>query len=134
MLIRTLLCAALLVSAVSCSAEPAGTPVSVAITDSAFDLDTSTVSAGTITFSIENIGAQVHEFEVFAGAEPGQILPLDNGIADTTGLTVVDEVEDIVPGASPELTIDLEPGTYLLICNLPAHYAAGNWAEFTVTG
>lgn len=131
---RLLISALLSVLIIGCSAESGGTPIAVDITDTSFDLDASSADAGPISFLIENTGGQVHEFEVFAGAEPGQVLPLQNGVADTTGLSVVDEVEDIVPGASTELNVDLEPGTYLLICNLPAHYAAGNWAEFTVTG
>jgi len=30
------------------------------------------------------------------------------------------------------LTVDLKAGKYLLICNVPGHYGAGMWAEFTV--
>jgi uncharacterized cupredoxin-like copper-binding protein len=124
----------LLVAVVACDSEPAGTLVGVQITDGAFELSTSSEVAGLITFAIDNTGSQVHEFEVFSGAEPGQVLPLASGVADTSGLTVLDEVEDLLPGSSSRLAVDLEPGTYLLICNLPAHYAAGNWAEFTITG
>ncbi len=131
---RLLISAVLAVVIVGCSSESTGTPISVDITDTSFDLDVTSTAAGAVSFRIENTGGQVHEFEVIAGAEPGQVLPLQNGVADTTGLSVVDEVEDIVPGASTELNVELEPGTYLLICNLPAHYAAGNRAEFTVTG
>lgn len=110
-----------------------GTQVSVAITDASFDMDVIKAQAGTITFVVENVGTMVHEFEVFSGAEAGQDLPIANNVADTSGLTAVDEVEDIVPGSTIELSVDLEPGTYLLICNLPGHYAAGNWSQFTVT-
>ena len=120
--------------ACSSAADATGQTVEVAIPDSAFELSLPDAPSGSVTFVIDNVGTMVHEFEVFAGAEPGQVLPLKAGVADTTGLEVVDEVEDILPGSSVELTVDLEPGTYLLICNLPAHYAAGNWAEFTVTG
>ena len=37
------------------------------------------------------------------------------------------------PGATKALTLDLKPGTYLLVCNLPGHYAAGMWTVLTVT-
>ncbi|MGX7876784.1 sulfocyanin-like copper-binding protein [Mesorhizobium sp. ORM6] len=30
------------------------------------------------------------------------------------------------------MTVDLKAGKYLLICNVPGHYGAGMWTEFTV--
>ena len=56
--------------------------------------------AGTIVFAVTNGGTEAGEFEVLEGTQ------------------VLDEVEDIVPGVSQDLTIDLEPGTYELICYL----------------
>src|SRR4051794_29820990 len=43
------------------------------------------------------------------------------------------EVSKLDPGHSGSLTVPLKPGKYLLICNVPGHYEAGTWAEFTVT-
>ena len=43
------------------------------------------------------------------------------------------EVSELDPGASGSLTVALQPGKYLLICNVPGHYASGMWTEFTVT-
>ena len=43
------------------------------------------------------------------------------------------EVSELDPGKSGTLTVNLQPGTYLLVCNQPGHYAAGMWAMFTVT-
>jgi uncharacterized cupredoxin-like copper-binding protein len=43
------------------------------------------------------------------------------------------EVSELDPGASGSLTVALKPGKYLLICNVPGHYAAGMWAPFEVT-
>ena len=42
------------------------------------------------------------------------------------------EVSELDPGKSGSLTVDLKAGKYLLICNVPGHYGAGMWAEFTV--
>ena len=42
------------------------------------------------------------------------------------------EVSELDPGKSDTLTVDLTPGKYLLICNVPGHYGAGMWTEFTV--
>jgi uncharacterized cupredoxin-like copper-binding protein len=30
------------------------------------------------------------------------------------------------------LTVDLDPGNYVVICNIPGHYAAGMHAELTI--
>jgi len=40
---------------------------------------------------------------------------------------------DIQPGTSHTLDVTLTPGTYLLICNVPGHYAAGMVTPQTVT-
>ena len=44
------------------------------------------------------------------------------------------EVPDLGPGRAGSLTLQLSPGTYLLICNQPNHYKAGMWTKLTVTG
>lgn len=40
--------------------------------------------------------------------------------------------EGIAPGASSWVTMDLAPGRYEVLCNLPGHYAAGMYSELTV--
>ncbi|MEA2312683.1 MAG: hypothetical protein QOE28_2651, partial [Solirubrobacteraceae bacterium] len=35
-------------------------------------------------------------------------------------------------GAAKALTLNLKPGHYALICNLPGHYTAGMYADLTV--
>ncbi len=42
------------------------------------------------------------------------------------------EVAELEPGASGSLTLTMKPGTYILYCNIPGHYAAGMWTLFTV--
>jgi uncharacterized cupredoxin-like copper-binding protein len=43
------------------------------------------------------------------------------------------EVEELQPGESGQLTLNLKLGSYLLICNKPGHLHAGMWSKFTVT-
>ncbi|MGZ8592899.1 MAG: plastocyanin/azurin family copper-binding protein [Actinomycetota bacterium] len=45
---------------------------------------------------------------------------------------MIDEVEEIAPGTSATLNLDLDAGTYAVLCNLPGHYANGMHAAFTV--
>ena len=58
----------------------------------------------------------------------------DEGVVDEEGegLELVDEIEDIEGGSSQSLTVNLDAGSYVLICNLPGHYAQGMHAGFTV--
>jgi len=49
------------------------------------------------------------------------------------GLEAVDEIEDIEAGTSPTLTVDLDAGSYVLICNITGHYDAGMHTALTVT-
>jgi len=68
-------------------------------------------------------------------AEPGKPLPyidaesrVDEDKAGDNG-----EVSELDPGVSGALTVALQPGKYVLICNVPGHYSAGMWTEFEVT-
>lgn len=53
-------------------------------------------------------------------------------MASTEGLELVDEIEDITPGSSADLTVDLDAGTYVIMCNLPGHFAQGMYSTFEV--
>ena len=93
------------------------------------------VKAGEITFNVTNDSKDtVHEMIVMYLANPGKPLPyleaenrVDEDKAGDKG-----EVSELDPGKSGTLTVELKAGKYLLICNVPGHYGAGMWAEFTV--
>lgn len=112
----------------------AGAPVdiSAALTDGSITLSTNTIAAGHVTIAATNGGTMVHEIEVFAGE--GTLLPVVNSVADTSGLDLIDEIEDVVPGATVTLAVDLVPGHYVIMCNLPGHYEMGMVADLEVTG
>lgn len=131
--VRVALLALAVALVAGCTAEKADETVQVDLTEYSISLDSSTVPQGRVEFAIDNQGAMVHEIEVFAGATDGQVLPVAKSVADTGGLELVDEVEDILPASRSRLTTDLEPGTYLVICNLPDHYEQGMYAFLTVT-
>ena len=101
------------------------------------------VPAGTVTFQVTNTGPEdVHEFVVLkTDLDPGA-LPVDATGAVTeegAGIEVVDKIEDVAVGASPELTATLVPAKYVLLCNIydetekEAHYKMGMRTAFTVT-
>jgi uncharacterized cupredoxin-like copper-binding protein len=130
----TLTCGALLLAACAPDASNAA-PVAVELADFRVILDPAEIPAGRLVFQTTNeSSALVHEIEIFAATEAGAVLPVSESVADTTGLHLVDEIENIVPGGRASLVVDLAPGTYLVICNLPGHYGNGMWAYLTVTG
>ena len=92
------------------------------------------VKAGEVTFKVINDSKDtVHEMIVMFLAEPGKPLPYleaENRVdEDKAG---EGEVSELDPGKSGALSVDLKAGKYLLICNVPGHYGAGMWVEFTV--
>jgi uncharacterized cupredoxin-like copper-binding protein len=128
--------AALLLLAAACGGGGGGKGgVQVTLRDFKIDLAATTVAPGTVRFTARNEGPSIHELEVFsvpAGVDPDH-LPIEANVADTEGpgLEVVDEVEDIAPSTSVSLTVSLDPGTYILICNLPGHYQQGMHVALT---
>ena len=92
--------------------------------------------AGEITFDITNDAEQTHEFVVFkTDLAPDQLPTDEDGDVDEAGEGVehVDEIEDIEGGSTQSLTVNLDAGSYVLICNLPGHYAQGMHAGFTAS-
>jgi hypothetical protein len=76
-----------------------------------------------------------HEFVIIKTDLAVDALPavgdqVDENAAD---IQVIDEIEPFAPGAQQSISINLESGTYVLICNLPGHYQMGMRTSFTVT-
>jgi uncharacterized cupredoxin-like copper-binding protein len=94
---------------------------------------TPSAAAGEVTFAITNEGDVEHEFLVVRTDAPSGSIPLDGDQFSEDEVEVIDEVEDIGPGESASLTVDLEQGDYELVCNLPGHYASGMYTSFSVT-
>jgi uncharacterized cupredoxin-like copper-binding protein len=119
------------------AASPTATPpapalphkVGVGLREFAVDTTSSTAAAGRVTFNVRNTGKVTHEFVVLRTAKPAGAL-LKGARADESGN--VGETGDLKAGASKKLTLNLKPGHYALICNLPGHYNAGQHADFTV--
>ncbi len=93
------------------------------------------VKAGEVTFKVKNDSKDtIHEMIVMYLTDPAKPLPyisnenrVDEDKAGDKG-----EVSELDPGKSGTLTVELKAGKYLLICNVPGHYGAGMWTEFTV--
>jgi uncharacterized cupredoxin-like copper-binding protein len=138
-----LLVAVLALLSVSCSKDEGssggdgtggGGGVGVTLADYSVTLDSTSLSAGDVTFNVTNDAGQVHEFVVVKTDLAEDALPLVEGDVDeeSTEISPVDEIEDIEPGTSPSLAVTLEAGSYVALCNLPGHYGQGMHAAFTV--
>jgi uncharacterized cupredoxin-like copper-binding protein len=122
--------------------ESGGTTVDVTLEEFAVSTSESSADEGEVTFNVSNEGPDdTHEFVVIKTDLSPTELPTDEtGAVDENGagMEVVDEIEDIPVGESPSLTVDLDAGNYVLICNIydeeeqEAHYSEGMRTAFAV--
>ncbi|MBC7644948.1 MAG: cbb3-type cytochrome c oxidase subunit I [Thermoleophilia bacterium] len=115
----------------------AGSTVAVELGDSGGKLYVKpapvSVAAGTVTFAVRNAGSMPHLLVVLKTDTPAAELPQgDGGLAKETGRVAA--VEQMAPGSPIQyVTLDLKPGKYVLLCNVPGHYSLGQYAAFTVS-
>ena len=119
--------------ATSGAAAPVALPsaVSEKLTEMKITGSASTVAAGKVTFNVTNNGNATHEMVVLQTPTAAGKLPTSStGRADESGN--IGETGDMKAGAVKKLTLNLKPGHYALICNLPGHYTAGMYTDLTV--
>src|SRR6266566_7082845 len=115
--------AGLLLAAVALAGTPAHrapsdpAAVSAKLSEWKVELSEHTITAGTVTFTIANVGSIPHGFEV-------------------EGKGVEKEIERIQPGASDTLTLTLKPGTYEVYCPVgdDSHKKLGMETHLKVAG
>lgn len=127
---------ALAASACGSSSSGEGT-VKATEKDFNISLASSSVKSGKVTFEVTNSGPSTHEFVVFKTDLAAGQLPTSKAGTEVDesgqGVTHVDEIEDISSGSSKSLTVTLQPGKYVIICNLPGHYKLGMHSALTVS-
>jgi hypothetical protein len=102
-------------------ASPANGPaVSVEASDDACRVGATTLEAGPVTFEVTNKGSKVTEVYVY-------------GEKDGAFDTIVGEVENIGPGTSRDLSVNLGGGTYEIACK-PGQSGDGIRTRVTVDG
>src|SRR2546426_3902495 len=91
--------------------------VSAKLSEWKVELSEHTITAGTVTFTIANVGSIPHGFEV-------------------EGKGIEKEIERIQPGASDTLTLTLTPGTYEVYCPVgeSSHKKLGMETHLKVAG
>ena len=102
-----------------------------------------TVRAGAVTLVAVNRGTRTHELVVLPlrnGAQVGaRSIGTNNRVHETGSLGEASKTcgagagEGIAAGAASWVTLNLHPGRYELVCNLPGHYATGMHTELDAT-
>lgn len=113
--------------------------IDVGLTTYQITMSKTSAKSGDIIFHVHNDATDLtHEFVIFKTDLPEDQLPLTaEGAVDEegAGITHVDEVE-VEPGQASDLTVNLEPGNYVMICNIndnnEQHYMHGMHRAFTV--
>jgi iron uptake system component EfeO len=116
LLVAAIASLAFLSTACGDSDENADTTIRVRSTADACELSATSSPAGSVAFTVTNDGDAITEFYVY----------------ESNGTTVVGEVEDIGPGLTRTLTVDLDAGTVITACK-PGMEGEGLRADFTVT-
>jgi len=97
--------------------------------------DKTSAKAGSVTFDVTNWSRSVvHEMLVLAVDSPDAPLPYDfsKQIIPEDQVKALGETNELQPNGSKSIELTLAPGNYLLVCNVPGHYAAGMVLAFTV--
>jgi len=111
------------------------TQVKVIETEMAIELSPTTVPAGAVEFIADNQGQLPHEMEIIKTDLPLDQMPIkDNRLERKKVGEKIDEIEaeDLPSGATATLLTHLQPGRYLIECNIPGHFQAGMKAELFV--
>jgi hypothetical protein len=116
----------------------------VTLTEWKIDLSDSSPQAGETHFVVRNTGAEPHEMAIFKGTA-ASLPTAANGSVDEDALPAGAVIGRVAVPAGQDCdleAVDLEPGTYTLVCNMVEgmagqephiHYAEGMYKEITVS-
>ncbi len=93
------------------------------------------VPAGKVKFNVTNDSKDtIHEMVVLQPADLNKLAYVDaeNRLSEESNVHI-GEVSELDPGKTGSVTLDMKPGTYLIVCNIPGHYKAGMWELLKVT-
>ena len=86
--------------------------------------------AGPLTLAVKNTGTIAHDLTILKTDLPADQIPQEAGKAREDGK--VTGTPSLNPGQSTLLTLTLQPGRYVFICNEQGHYALGMHTAVTV--
>ena len=117
-----------------------GATVNVLLSEFIVDPSPASVSAHQVAFVAKNEGKEKHELVIVkTDLAPDKLPTKDDGSVDeeAAGVTVIDEIEEFDPGGTEQLSVKLDSGKYVLLCNIVdeeghPHYKKGMHAAFSV--
>jgi uncharacterized cupredoxin-like copper-binding protein len=126
--------AALLLATCTPTPDPAppGSQVVVELSDYTVTLSVPSIKAGSVKIGVRNLAGMAHDFVAIKTDLAPDKLPLDGASGKAKEDGKVARIDTIPGGKAASVTVDLVPGRYVLICNIPAHYQLGMHAGFTV--
>jgi uncharacterized cupredoxin-like copper-binding protein len=119
------------------AANPASTAelIQVRLKSFAIEISTNTVKAGPVAFQASNTAPDaIHEMLVVKTDQAPDSLPYDAGESKIPEdkIQSLGEVSELEAGKDGALILNLQPGKYLLFCNIATHFKSGMVTSLTV--
>ena len=118
--------------------------ITVVLKDFAVPPNTTRAKTGRLTLEAMNEGMSVHELVILKTdlnpttlprkeAKPRQGIVTEYLVnEDDARIKTIDEIEEFPAGTSQKKTVVLDPGHYVLFCNIPGHYDKGMYASLQI--
>ncbi len=117
--------------------KPTKEQVTVILKDFSVHPNTTQAKSGRLTFEAVNEGISTHELVILrtdlrltdlprkeaegqSGMMAEYLVDEDNALIE-----IIDEIEEFPSGTSQKKTVSLDPGHYVLFCNIPGHFDKG---------
>lgn len=116
--------------------QSGGSALEIRMDDYSFAPKDATATTGRVKITAPNDGKVVHELVLLkTNRDPGSFEvsggEVDEKALEESGAEIPGEIADVPPGKSKSMTVDLTPGKYAMICNLPGHYQRGMYGSLT---
>jgi hypothetical protein len=128
----------------ACGSEGEGGDLDLTLSEWSVVTDVEDLPEGPITIDVHNRGEREHELVIVRTDIPASELPVKEDGSfdeDASGVDVQQEIEEIESGDDTSRSYTLDPGSYVLLCNIveeidgteTSHFAEGMSTPFTVT-
>jgi uncharacterized cupredoxin-like copper-binding protein len=90
------------------------------------------VSAGKVAITAPNTGKVEHELVLLkTDVDPAKLKTEKDGEVQEDAYSGPGEIPDVEAGETGKAVLNLKPGKYAMVCNVPGHYKAGMYGQVT---